>query len=124
MNTLQFGFVVLIFLSTTLTVSQGAALPGDDVIDGEYVVLMRENSPVSSLGDLLDDMTVLGEQSMATRSYLHLKTGDEGVKALQEHPSVEVVEPNRMVNFVSPVETGEGEQTSDTGTSTIDLVRS
>ena len=79
----------------------------DEIISGEFLVLLRGHTKDPSLTHLLSLTEVLTERRLAARTYLHLRRTDVGVaEALEQHPTVELVEANRRLNLVSPVDIG------------------
>ena len=88
-----------LLLAIAVASCSGFAVRDSDVIEGEYMILLKENASSSSLGEITEGVEILLEQQMGEFTYLHVKMGPESVMGFENHPLVEVFEQDRMVSM-------------------------
>lgn len=88
-----------LLLAIAVASCSGFAVRDSDVIEGEYMILLKENAPSSSLGEITEGVEILLEQQMGEFTYLHVEMGPESVMGFENHPLVEVFEQDRMVSM-------------------------
>ena len=96
------GWVVSVVCLVAVSFASGETQTGN-VIEGDYCVLLKPGVAMSDLFNIIGINEVGAQQIMGRRTFLHLKITDRTYEMLENHELVEIIEPNRKMSLIEPV---------------------